>query len=471
MKRLFFTTISVLASMCMIAQDADPVLMRINGKEIKRSAFEYAYNKNNSALGEDVKSVEDYVPMFIDFKLKVAEAEALKLDTLTSFKEELANNRAQLADKYLVDFDYIEREAHAIYAKDSSTIGAGGFLTVKHLVFPLRQDATDAQIAEAQAKADSAYAMLGEGKEFEEVGRYFNVIPNTYRPFEILRGQVYREFEEVVYALSDGQYSKPFRSPVGYHIASRISSRPFGSFSDYRTNIINLLEQRDIRRIARLVKGHALAREYGGGITPEQALAREDSLLEEKYPEFANLMQEYYDGLLFFEVCNRVVWNKAAEDEKALAKFFKKNKKKYKFDTERFRGAVIHAKSAEDLAKAKELLSAASYDSYRDILENNFFVDSVYTVRLEVGVFEIGSNGWVDKFIYKQGDGGKNKRGFDYVDVAGVLLKNPETYKDVKGDVVNDYQKHLEDLWVKNLRKKFDYSVDKKVLKTVNNHQ
>lgn len=470
MRRILSTTVLVLASMCIIAQDADPVLMHINGKAVKRSEFEYAFNKNNSALGSNSKAVEDYVPMFIDFKLKVAEAEALKLDTLASFKKELADNRAQLAEGYLVDNDYIEREAYSIYAKDSATIGADGFLSVKHLVFPLRQDANATQISEALAKADSAYVMLCEGKDFAEVGKFFHVSPSAYRPFDIIRGQVYREFEDVVYSLPDGGFSRPFRSPIGYHIAMRVSSRPFGSYSTYRENIIKMLEQRGIRRTARLIKGQELAREFGGNITAEQALAREDSLLEQKHPEFANLMQEYYDGLLFFEVCNRMVWNKAAADEKGLEKFFKKNKKAYEFETERFRGAVIHAKTAEDLAKAKELLSAVSYEEYKNVLEQNFFVDSLYTVRLEVGVFEVGSNGWVDKFVYKQGEGGKSKRGFDYVDVVGVLLDKPETYKDVKGNVVNDYQNYLEKQWVKKLRKKFDYKVDKEVLKTVNNH-
>ena len=54
--------------------------------------------------------------------------------------------------------------------------------------------------------------------------------------------------------------------------------------------------------------------------------------------------------------------------------------------------------------------------------------------------------------------------------MVGQLISAPETYKDVKGAVQNDYQKYLEDIWVKMLRKKYKVKVDKKVLKTVNNH-
>lgn len=471
MIRIFVTFCLTISSLFLAAQSSDPVLMRINGKDIMRSEFEYAFNKNNTALGEKATAVQEYLPMFVDFKLKVAEAEEMRLDTLASFKEELATNRAQLAENYLVDENYIERKAHDIYAKDSATIGAGGFLKVIHLIFPLRQTATPTEVAAAKAKADSAYNMLNEGKAFDETGRYFKVMPNAYTPFEIMRGQAYKEFEDVAYSLADGQYSSPFKSPVGYHIVKRISQRPFGQYEEYRANIIKMLEQRNIRHEARMKRGYDLAREMGGGITPQEALAREDSLLEEKYPEFSNLMREYYDGLLFFEVCNREVWNKASNDIKGLEKYFKKNKKKYKFETPRFRGAVIHAKNETDLAKAKNLVAEiSSAEEYRKIIDDNFYIDSVYTVRLEIGVFAVGDNGWVDKIVFSQGDGGKKKRGYEYVDVAGKVIEKPETYNDVRGLVVSDYQKHLENEWVKTLRKKFDVRINDEVLKTVNNH-
>ena len=78
----------LLASTTALAQVTDPVLMRVNGKEVTRSEFEYAFNKNNNNLAGEGQSVEEYLPMYVDFKLKVAEAEALQLDTLSSFREE-----------------------------------------------------------------------------------------------------------------------------------------------------------------------------------------------------------------------------------------------------------------------------------------------------------------------------------------------------------------------------------------------
>lgn len=453
-----------------VAQDADPVLMTVGGKQVKRSEFEYALNKNNATLGKDKKIVKDYLPMYVDFKLKVAEAEAMRLDTLSTFVEELRNNRAQLAEPYLVDMDYIEREAHLIYAKDSATIGKDGFLKLAHIFVPLKQQATAEQMAAAKAKADSAYALLQGGSTLAEAAEAVKIPAATLQPFEVIRGQVYSEFEDVAFALADSAYSQPFRSPAGYHVVMRYGKRPFGAFDEYRNAIVSMLEKRGIRNAARIVKGKALAKEFGGGLTPEQALAREDSLLETKYPDFGNLMIEYHDGLLFFEVCTREVWDKASADEAGMAAYFKKNKKKYKFETPRFRGAVVYANSKEDIAKAQQLFKDAPLDEYRTIIKENFYVDSVFTIRMETGVFSIGDNAWIDKLVFGQGDGGRMKRGFELVDTVGVLLEKPQSYKDVRGQVVNDYQKHLEERWVKSLRKKYKVEIDKDVLKTVNNH-
>lgn len=468
--RFLYVLALSLFSLSAIAQDSNPVLMTINGKEVRRSEFEYALNKNNVALGESKKAVKDYLPMYIDFKLKVAEAEAMRLDTLSSFIEELSENRKQLAENYLIDNDYIQREAHAIYAKDSATIGADGFIKVAHIFIPLKQQASPAEISVAKARIDSAYTMLNNGVDFVEAATAIEVPRNVVAQFEIVRGQAYKEFEDMAFTLADGAWSQPFRSPAGYHIVKRYEHRPFGKFEEYRDVIIKMLEKRGIRNVARIKKGNALAKEMGGNMTAEQALAIEDGRLETKYPEFGNLMTEYHDGLLFFEVCTREVWNKAAEDEEGLNKFFKKNKKKYKFETPRFRGAVIYANSKDDISKAQQLFKGEPLDNYRRILKDNFYVDSVYTIRLEMGVFAVGDNAWIDKFVFGQGEGGKAKRGYELTDTVGVLLEKPESYKDVKGAVVNDYQRYIEERWVKSLRKKYNVEVNDKVLKTVNNH-
>ena len=471
MKRLYILLLSLVTVTGLSAQVAgDPILINVNGKNILRSEFEYAFNKNRGNVSDSAMTAEEYLQMYIDFKLKVAEAEALGLDTLESFKAEYAKDRSQLAESYLTDPDYVNNEAYKIYAKDSVTIGKDGFVQLAHLFFPVKQKADVAAVKEAAAKADAAYAMLCAGSSFEDVAKHFAIPPQAIAPFEIIRGQAFQEFENVAYMLKDGEYSKAFESPAGFHVIKRFSSRPFGSFEEYRPAIIKMLENENIYLQARMKKGFDLAREFGGNMTPQEALAREDSLLESKYPEFGNLMREYYDGLLFFEVSTREVWNKAAGDEAGLTKFFKKNKKKYQFESPRYRGAVVHANSPENLDMIKNMLAGKHASDYKAVIEENLSKDSANVVRVEIGMFAIGDNAWVDKLAFGQGEGGKLRNGYPYVDVLGQVIDAPETYKDVKGAVQNDYQKFLEDKWVEGLRKKYKVSVDKKVLKTVNNH-
>ena len=471
MKRLYIFILSLVAVAGLSAQVADdPVLMTVNGKNVLRSEFEYAFNKNRGNISDSSMTAEEYLQMYIDFKLKVAEAEALKLDTLESFKAEYAKDRSQLAESYLTDPDYVDKEAYKVYAKDSATIGKDGFVKVAHLFFPANQKDDVAAVKMSAAKADSAYVMLCNGTSFDDVATYYAIPKQATMPFEIIRGQAYKEFEDAVYGLKDGEFSKPVESPAGFHVVMRYASRPFGSFEEYRPAIIKMLERENIYLQARMKRGFDLAEEFGGNMTPQEALAREDSLLESMYPEFGNLMREYYDGLLFFEVSTKEVWDKAANDEAGISKFFKKNKKKYQFESPRCRGAVIHANSQENLDMMKNMLAGKHATDYKAVIEENLPKDSARVVRVEIGIFAIGDNAWVDKFKFNQGEGGQYRKGYDFVDVVGQVISAPETYKDVKGAVQNDYQKYLEDKWVKALRKKYKVSVDKKVLKTVNNH-
>lgn len=465
--RIFLTLFMGFSSVALVAQESDPVLMTIAGKDITRSEFEYAFNKNNVSEGQ---AAEEYLPLFVNFKLKVAEALAQQLDTLSSFKAEFKKDRDALAEDYLTDKSFIEDEAYRIYAKDSATIGPDGILKVEQIALRLSQKATDETVAATKARIDSVYALLQAGATFEEAGASVGIPASSLRPVEIVRGQAYKEFEEVAFALADGEYSAPFRSPAAYHIVKRVSVRPFGTFEQYKEGIMKMLEQQNIRKAAQMKRGFALAQEMGGNLTPEQALAREDSLLETKYPEFGRLMREYYEGLLFFEISNREVWNSGEDLDEAHAKFFKKNKKKYKFETPRFKGAVVHAATQEVLDSAKKHLAGKHVDEYRAIVEKYFLNDSARIIRLELGIYAIGDNKWVDKLAFGQGEGGQAIKSLPFTGVVGKEIEAPESYADVKGAVADDYNKYKEQKWVKKLRKKYKVIINKEVLKTVNNH-
>ena len=127
MKKLL---ILALAANCISAMaQSDPVLMTINGKDVTRSEFEYSYNKNNSDGVIDKKSIEDYVPLFIDFKLKVAAAEDARYDTITSIQKELRGYKEQMVLPTIIDKDFIERQARETYDNTAARFEGEDLLT------------------------------------------------------------------------------------------------------------------------------------------------------------------------------------------------------------------------------------------------------------------------------------------------------------------------------------------------------
>lgn len=80
-----------------------------------------------------------------------------------------------------------------------------------------------------------------------------------------------------------------------------------------------------------------------------------------------------------------------------------------------------------------------------------------------------GENAYVDEAAFGQPQTRPMKK-FPYIFSYGKVLKQPKLYTDVKAQVVEDYKQDMERQWVEGLRKRFSFSVDPEVLKTVNNH-
>ena len=93
-KMVLVLTACMLGCMAM-AQTDDPVVMKVNGKSVTRSEFAYSFKKNNADGVLDKKDVEAYVPMYVDFKLKVAAAEEARLDTISRIRKELDGRRSR----------------------------------------------------------------------------------------------------------------------------------------------------------------------------------------------------------------------------------------------------------------------------------------------------------------------------------------------------------------------------------------
>ena len=453
----------------------DPVIMTVNGQPVLRSEFEYSYNKNNSEGVIDKKTVDEYVDLFINYKLKVIAALDEKYDTLKSFKKEFAQYRDQQLRPMLVTDADVEAEAHRIYDETVKRIGPDGLVQVSHILLRLNQQAPDSEVAAAKVRIDSIYKALKAGADFAELAKKVSEDPGSARqggllPF-VQRGQFVKEFEDVAFSLQPGQMSDIVQTAYGFHIIKVMEKKMLEPFEFHHDNIIRFIEQRNLRvRIAEQ-KVDELVKATNGTKTKEQIMDEKADELSAKDMELKYLIQEYHDGLLLYEISNKLVWDKAAKDDAGLANFFKKNKKRYEWDEPRFKGMAYHVKNEADVQAVKDCVKKLPFDKWAEKLRSTFNNDSVLRIRVEKGIFKKGDNALVDSVIFKKDTTVTKVKDYPIDGVYGkVLKKRPEDYTDVRGLVVADYQEALEKEWVAELRKKYLFTVNKEVLETVNKH-
>ena len=652
LKLSFYTFMksSVIASLILFtlsigsfAQTSDPVLMTVNEKPVLKSEFEYIYNKNNTNNSLDKKTLEEYVDLFVNYKLKVEEAKQQKIDTTASFINELQGYRSQLAKPYLTDtktdenllreayehskedvdvshiliripknatptdtlkawneintiWKRLEKENFARVAKevsqDQSAEQNGGhigwisaFRTVYpfenaayntavgnyskpirsafgyHIVKPIARRKSSGEVLvahimiftskgdetqnkKAKSTIDSLYQRVLAGDNFGELAKKYSQDKSSSTKEGELpwfsTGRMVPEFEAASFALKNiNDVSRPVQSAYGWHIIKLIDKKGLAPFEELRPDLerkikrderadlgqqsfLNQLRidykyneiETSVREFYKLLgdkkltdstfiggldklnkplfsfagknysqtdfanylkKEHTANKSTASEIIDEklnafvntQLLAYEDAQLENKYPEFRFLMQEYHDGILLFEISNREVWDKASKDTEGLIQYFKENKVDYTWEKPHFKGHVIYCKDKATLAAAKSIAKKAATDSIDKYLRTRLN-DSIQYVRTEKGLYVQGDNKVVDDQIFKSKEKYVPSIDYPFVFVVGKMLKNkPEDYTDVRGLVTADYQEYLEQEWIKALRAKYSVNVDQNILKTV----
>ena len=476
MKKYLSMAVLLLSSMAVCSQTAaDPIIMTVAGVDVPRSEFEYSYNKNNTDGVIDKKTVEEYVELFVNYKLKVQAALDERIDTTQAFKTEFAQYRdQQVRPTFVTDADMLQ-EAQRVYDATKQGIGPDGLVKAAHILILVPQKATEQQQQQAKQRIDSIYAALQGGAAFGELAKKVSQDPGSGRNGGMLgwfsRNQMVKEFEDVAFALQPGETSKPFLSPFGWHIIKMSERKQLEPFDFHRENILKFLEQRNARNSITERKLNAMV-QADSTLTKEQILERRADSLSQTDMDLRYLIKEYHDGLLLFEISNRNVWDKAAKDEAAQALYFKQNKKKYKWDQPRFKGMAYHVKDQADVKAVANCVKKLKFDEWNEALRSTFNNDSVIRIRVEKGLFKQGDNKLIDREVFKQKDVQVDSvKGYPIDATYGKLISKPEDYTDVKALVIADLQEDMERLWVADLRKKYTVVVNDAVLKTVNKHE
>lgn len=454
----------------------DPIVMTVNGMPVTRSEFEYSYNKNNSEGVIDKKTVKEYVDLFVNYKLKVAAALEAGIDTTQAFKSEFAMYRDQQIRPMVINDDDIEAEARRIYTRTQRQVDSlGGMIKPAHILLAVNQNATKAEQEKAKNRIDSIYGVIQRGGDFAELAKLHSddrgsALQGGELPW-CQPGQLVQEFEREAYALKKGQMSRPFLSPYGYHIILMKDRSMFFPYDSLRTDIITFIDRRGLREGIIDHKLEEMAQQRGGDATPASVLAEMTEQFAAQDADLNNLIREYHDGLLLYEISNRNVWEKAAKDEKALAAYFQKHKKDYKWESPRFKGIAYHVKDKKDVKAVKKCVKGLPFDQWNEKLRTTFNADSVLRIRVEKGLFKPGDNPLVDREVFGRATTVTPTPDFPIDATFGKVLKAPKEYTDVKGQVTADYQDQLEREWVAELRKRYPVVINQEVLETVNNHQ
>ncbi len=474
MKRIVLALAFAAASFSAMAQ-SDPIVMRINGIPVTRSEFEYNYNKNNSEGVVDKKNVQEYAELFVNYKLKVQAALDAKLDTLSSYQKEFRHYRDQQIRPLLVPESAIEGEARTYYGQLVSSLQGKQLLLPAHIFMRMRQNDDEAKQAQVKARMDSIYQALKGGADFAELaGKLSDDVQSGRRGGRLQwmgPNQYPKEFEDVAYSLTPGQYSEPFQSSAGMHIVLLLEKKDLESFEELRPRIMTVLERQGIQDKLATQVLDSLVQSSEGTKTVEQILDEETERFCAQDDELKYLVQEYHDGLLLFEECTREVWEPARKDTVGIAKFFKSNKKQYNWDAPRFRGLVYYCRNAADVKGVKKLIKKLPESQWIPAIREAYNKDSVM-VRMERRVFAKGENANVDRFLLK--DKKAEPQVFPMYPFMGsvgkVLKKGPAVWTDASQKVVDDYLHKQEDAFVAELRKRYTVEIYEDVLSTVNNH-
>lgn len=196
--------------------DANPVLT-VGEETVSLADFEHIFLKNNRDSVITREALDEYMELFINFKLKVQAAEALGMDTAAAFQKELAGYRTQLARPYLTNNELLEELVYQAWERKQVEIRA------RHILVNCSADASPADTIKAYRRAELLRNRIATGEDFEAVARSKagsddpSVRDNGGDLGWFTAFQMVYPFEEAAYTTDIGELSPIVRTRYGYH--------------------------------------------------------------------------------------------------------------------------------------------------------------------------------------------------------------------------------------------------------------
>ena len=226
MKRTYFIfSICFLLSTYLSAQNSDDVLFTLGNESVSRYEFEQIYLKNSQMIADaDKKSIDEYLDMFIVYKMKVAEAKSEGLHKTDEFKQEYASYRKQLLQPQLIDKEEESRLLQEAYERAKVEVDAS------HILITVPEDASPEDTLMLYNKTLSIRDRVFETGDFESVARATSDDPSVKTNggnlgyFSVF--QMIYPFENAAYSTPIDSISMPIRTQFGYHLIKVNGKQP-----------------------------------------------------------------------------------------------------------------------------------------------------------------------------------------------------------------------------------------------------
>lgn len=214
-------------SVSLLSQDnTDQVVLIVGDEAVPLADFQHIFLKNNRDSVITASAIDEYVELFINFKLKVQAAESLGLDTSATFLKELAGYRTQLARPYMTNNDLLQDLVRQAWERKQEEVRA------RHILISCSADASPADTLRSWKRADALRKRVINGEEFEAVARSKagsedpSVKDNGGDLGWFTAFQMVYPFEEAAYNTAVGEVSPIVRTRYGYHFLEVTGRRP-----------------------------------------------------------------------------------------------------------------------------------------------------------------------------------------------------------------------------------------------------
>ena len=429
-----------------MADNPPAALFSVNGRSVTVDDF-HRYYRQARSVGEE--SVNHCLNRYVDFRVKVEDALAERLDTLPQFRQQCAVLQGEVLKKYLISPARMEQACGEMYRQRSERLLSDTWVCLTCWTIPLRQHDPKQMERTAEERMQSLYVTLSAGGTPSSL-EGIQVEEKVWRP---LRGLL-KEFATRLERLEDGEMVAPFFSPLGVHVM-RVDGRREGVSAEAAAQFWQRRWEAEGDRHPALDE-----QRFSGWQTrslTDLALRRQ--------------LDEARDGLLatYWDLRHADITELSAEvDDRQLADYFDRHRQDYGWELPHYKGAVVRCADKKAASKIRKRLKKLPVSEWTAALRKVQAEHPEWEAEMICGLFRIGQNAYVDKLAFRCGElpASSDSR---YTFLLGKRLKEgPEDYRDVLPLLRSDYCQWYASTRLQRLKAKYKVEIHEDILKTVN---